>query len=297
MPSDGKIAPVSHAYRVEDGQSFHLNDFDPADSGAMRSKEPAAAELDKGIERLRDLQTKLAAQRQWALLIVLQGLDSAGKDSVIKHVMSGLNPQGCQVSSFRAPSDEDLAHDFLWRAQRAMPERGRIGIFNRSFYEEVLIVRVHPELLANEGIPKALLKGDVWKQRFADIRAYEDYLAHNGIAMRKFFLNVSRKEQRKRLLERLDRPDKNWKFNAQDVHEREYWDDYMHAYEEMVRHTSTPESPWYVVPADKKWFTRLVVADAVIQALDSLSVDYPKIDAAKREQVEQTRAILEAEDG
>jgi PPK2 family polyphosphate:nucleotide phosphotransferase len=282
---------------VEDGQSFHLNDFDPADSGAMRSKEPAAAELDKGIERLRDLQTKLAAQRQWALLIVLQGLDSAGKDSVIKHVMSGLNPQGCQVSSFRAPSDEDLAHDFLWRAQRAMPERGRIGIFNRSHYEEVLIVRVHPELLANEGIPKALLKGDVWKQRFADIRAYEDYLAHNGIAMRKFFLNVSRKEQRKRLLERLDRPDKNWKFNAQDVHEREYWDDYMHAYEEMIRHTSTPKSPWYVVPADKKWFTRLVVADAVIQALDSLSVDYPKIDAAKREQVEQTRAILEAEDG
>ena len=292
-----KAGPVSHAYRVEDGQSFHLKDFDPEDSGALHSKEHAAAELEKGIERLRDLQTKLAAQRQWALLIVLQGLDAAGKDSVIKHVMSGLNPQGCQVSSFRAPSGEDLAHDFLWRAQRMMPERGQIGIFNRSYYEEVLIVRVHAELLANEGIPKALLKGDVWKQRFADVRAYEDYLAHNGIAIRKFFLNVSRQEQRKRLLERLDQPDKNWKFNAQDIHEREYWDDYMHVYEEMVRHTSTPESPWYVVPADKKWFTRLVVADAVIQALESLGVDYPKIDAAKRKQMDQTRAILEAEDG
>ncbi len=292
-----KAGPVSHAYRVEDGQSFHLKDFDPADSGAMRSKEHAAAELDKGIERLQDLQTRLYAQGQWALLIILQGLDASGKDSVIKHVMSGLNPQGCEVTSFREPSVEDLAHDFLWRSQRALPQRGRIGIFNRSYYEEVLVVRVHPEMLANEGIPGALLKGDVWKERYTDIRAYEEHLVRNGIALRKFFLNVSKNEQRKRFLERLDRPDKNWKFSPHDIQEREHWDEYMHAYEELLRHTSTPESPWYVVPADKKWFTRLVVADAVIQALESLGVDYPKIDAARRKQMEQTRAILEAEDG
>jgi PPK2 family polyphosphate:nucleotide phosphotransferase len=292
-----KAGPVSHAYRVEDGQSFHLKDFDPADTGTIASKEHAAAELDLGIERLRDLQTKLAAQRQWALLVVLQGLDAAGKDGVINHVMSGLNPQGCEVTSFREPSVEDLAHDFLWRAQRAMPERGRIGIFNRSYYEEVLVVRVHPEMLTEQNIPARLLKGDVWKQRYADIRAHEEHLAKNGIAVRKFFLNVSKNEQRKRFLERLDRPDKNWKFSPNDIREREHWEEYMHAYEELVRHTSTPDAPWYVVPADKKWFTRLVVADAVIQALESLGVDYPKIDAEKREQMAQTRAILEAEDG
>jgi polyphosphate:nucleotide phosphotransferase, PPK2 family len=282
---------------VEDGNSFHLKDFDPADTGAMPTKEHAAAELDLGIERLQDLQTRLYAQGQWALLIILQGLDASGKDSVIKHVMSGLNPQGCEVTSFREPSVEDLAHDFLWRSQRALPLRGRIGIFNRSYYEEVLVVRVHPEMLTEQNIPARLLKGDVWKQRYADFRAHEEHLAKNGIAVRKFFLNVSKNEQRKRFLERLDRPDKNWKFSPHDIQEREHWDEYMDAYEEMVRHTSTLESPWYVVPADKKWFTRLVVADAVIHALESLGVDYPKIDAAKRKQMEQTRAILEAEDG
>jgi PPK2 family polyphosphate:nucleotide phosphotransferase len=292
-----KAGPVSHAYRVEDGNSFHLKDFDPADTGAMPTKEHAAAELDLGIERLQDLQTRLYAQSQWALLIILQGLDASGKDSVIKHVMSGLNPQGCEVTSFREPSVEDLAHDFLWRSQRALPLRGRIGIFNRSYYEEVLVVRVHPEMLTEQNIPARLLKGDVWKQRYADIRAHEEHLAKNGIAVRKFFLNVSKNEQRKRFLERLDRPDKNWKFSPHDIQEREHWDEYMHAYEELVRHTSTPESPWYVVPADKKWYTRLVVADAVIHALESPGVDYPKIDAAKRKQMEQTRAILEAEDG
>lgn len=292
-----RAGPVSHAYRVEDGNSFHLKDFDPADTGAMPTKEHAAAELDLGIERLQDLQTRLYAQGQWALLIILQGLDASGKDSVIKHVMSGLNPQGCEVTSFREPSVEDLAHDFLWRSQRALPLRGRIGIFNRSYYEEVLVVRVHPEMLTEQNIPARLLKGDVWKQRYADFRAHEEHLAKNGIAVRKFFLNVSKNEQRKRFLERLDRPDKNWKFSPHDIQEREHWDEYMDAYEEMVRHTSTLESPWYVVPADKKWFTRLVVADAVIHALESLGVDYPKIDAAKRKQMEQTRAILEAEDG
>jgi PPK2 family polyphosphate:nucleotide phosphotransferase len=297
VPRDGKTASVSHAYRVDDGQSFHLKDFDPADTGAMPTNEHAAADLAKGVEQLRDLQTRLYAQGQWALLVILQGLDASGKDSVIKHVMSGLNPQGCQVSSFKAPSAEELAHDFLWREQRVLPERGRIGIFNRSYYEEVLVVRVHPELLANKHIPARLLKGDVWKQRFADIRAYEEYLAHNGIAVRKFFLNLSKREQRKRFLERLNRPDKNWKFDPNDVREREYWDDYMHAYEEMVRQTSTPDAPWYVVPADKKWFTRLVVADAVAEALEELGVDYPKFDAAKRKQMEEARAILEAEDG
>jgi PPK2 family polyphosphate:nucleotide phosphotransferase len=292
-----KAGPVSHAYRVEDGQSFHLKDFEPgghrrdADEGARRRR------TRQGHRVASRSPDQVYAQGQWALLIILQGLDASGKDSVIKHVMSGLNPQGCQVTSFREPSVEDLAHDFLWRSQRALPLRGRIGIFNRSYYEEVLVVRVYPEMLTEQNIPARLLKGDVWKQRYADIRAHEEHLAQNGIAVRKFFLNVSKNEQRKRFLERLDRPDKNWKFSPHDIQEREHWDEYMHAYEELVRQTSTPESPWYVVPADKKWFTRLVVADAVIQALESLGVDYPKIDAAKRKQMAQTRAILEAEDG
>jgi PPK2 family polyphosphate:nucleotide phosphotransferase len=281
---------------VDDGQGFHLKDFDPADSNAMRTKEHAAADLQTGIQRLQDLQTRLYAQGQWALLIILQGLDASGKDSVIKHVMSGINPQGCQVSSFKAPSTEELAHDFLWRSQLALPERGRIGIFNRSYYEEVLVVRVHPEMLTEEHIPARLLKGDVWRQRYTDIRAFEEHLARNGIVVCKFFLNISRNEQRKRFLERLDRPDKNWKFSPNDIQEREHWDEYMQAYEEMIRNTSTPEAPWYVVPADKKWFTRLVVADAVGETLERLGVDYPKIDAKKRKQMEETRAILEAED-
>ena len=224
--------------------------------------------------------------------MILQGIDASGKDSVIKHVMSGVNPHGCRAYSFKAPSSEELDHDFLWRHVTKLPERGNIGIFNRSYYEEVLIVRVHPEMLQTERIPPQLLEGDVWSQRFKDMRAHERYLAHNGIAVRKFFLNVSKEEQRKRFLERLDRPEKNWKFNAQDIHEREYWDDYMNAYEEMVRHTSTPEAPWYVVPADKKWFTRLVVADAIVEALEEMGVDYPKLDDKRRQELEEARKIV-----
>ncbi len=296
MPRGSKAASVSRPYRVEDGQSFHLKDFDPTDTGSMSSKERAAEHLEKGIERLRELQPKLYAQGQWALLIILQGIDAAGKDSVIKHVMSGLNPQGVVVSSFKTPSAEELAHDFLWRSQRALPERGRIGIFNRSYYEEVLVVRIHPELLARENIPPRLTKDDLWERRYADIRAYEDYLAHNGIVVLKFFLNVSNDEQRKRLLDRLDQPDKHWKFDPNDIHERERWDDYMDAYQEMVRNTATPSVPWYVVPADKKWFTRLVVADAVAEALEEMGSDYPKFTADRPGQMAEFRAILEAGD-
>ena len=287
-----EAVPVSHGYRVEDGQSFQLKDFNPADSGAVRSKQRAAAGLDKGIDRLRDLQTKLAAQRQWALLIVLQGLDAAGKDSVINHVMSGLNPQGCQVSPFRAPSGEDLARDFLWRAQRAMPERGRIGIFNRSHYEEVLVVRVHPALLAAEHLPASSRTSGVWKRRYREINAWEHYLVDNGIRVVKVFLNLSRQEQAQRFIKRIDEPEKNWKFSASDVAERGHWDEYMEAYECAIRETATEECPWYIVPADNKWFTRCVVAGVIVDALASLDLCYPEVSAETRKRLEAARQSL-----
>jgi PPK2 family polyphosphate:nucleotide phosphotransferase len=279
-------------FRVTDGAEFRLRDFDPAETLGLKSKEHAQETLESGVARLCDLQDKLFAQDRWAILVVLQAMDAAGKDSLIKHVMTGLNPQGCRVRSFKEPSTEELDHDFLWRATRALPERGKIGIFNRSYYEEVLVVRVHPEILSRERLPAELVSGKIWRERFEDIRAYERYLDRNGIIILKFFLNVSRKEQKKRFLERLDEPEKNWKFSASDVMEREHWGEYMDAYEEMIQNTSTERAPWYVVPADHKWFTRVVVAEALVHALDKLNLSYPQVDKKKRKDLKKARAVL-----
>ena len=279
-------------FRVTDGAEFRLKDFDPAETLGLKSKEHAQETLESGVARLCDLQDKLFAQDRWAILVVLQAMDAAGKDSLIKHVMTGLNPQGCRVSSFKEPSTEELDHDFLWRATRALPERGKIGIFNRSYYEEVLVVRVHPEILSRERLPAELVSGKIWRERFDDIRAYERYLDRNGIIILKFFLNVSKKEQKKRFLERLDEPEKNWKFSASDVMEREHWGEYMDAYEEMIQNTSTEHAPWYVVPADHKWFTRVVVAEALVHALDKLNLSYPQVDKKKRKDLKKARAVL-----
>jgi PPK2 family polyphosphate:nucleotide phosphotransferase len=281
-------------YRVDDGRRLRLRDFDPADTAGIGSKDDATEILRRDVERLAQAQDKLYAQDRWALLLIFQAMDAAGKDSAIEHVMSGVNPQGCQVFSFKAPSAEELDHDFLWRTSKCLPERGRIGIFNRSYYEEVLVVRVHPELLRRQRLPETLVTKDIWRQRFDDIATFERYLARNGVVVRKFFLNVSKKEQKRRFLKRLEEPEKHWKFAAADVAEREHWDEYMAAYEDMLRHTSAPHAPWYVVPADHKWFTRLVVADAILETLDQLDLRYPEIDAAKRQEIEQARAQLEA---
>ena len=254
------LGKLAKAYRVDDGKQFRLKNFDPADTAKTRSKQSASAALAESVERLSELQDKLYAQDRWAVLIILQGMDASGKDGVIKHVMSGINPQGCQVYSFKAPSEEELNHDYLWRSAVRLPERRRIGIFNRSYYEEVLVVRVHPDLLKNEKLPPSLITKKIWEERFEDICSFEQYLDRNGIVVRKFFLNISKEEQAKRFLARLEEPEKNWKFSAADIHEREHWNEYMEAYEDMIRSTSTPAAPWYVVPADHKWFTRLVVA-------------------------------------
>jgi PPK2 family polyphosphate:nucleotide phosphotransferase len=280
-------------YRVEDGSKFRLRDFDPADTGKIHSKGHAEQLLAQGIAALTDLQDRLYAQDRWALLLIFQAMDAAGKDGVIKHVMTGVNPQGVQVCSFKAPSTEELNHDYLWRTTQRVPERGRIGIFNRSYYEEVLVVRVHPELLKNERTPPTLLTKDIWKQRFQDIHSFERYLGRNGIIIRKFFLNVSKKEQKKRFLERLDHPEKNWKFSAADIHERQYWKDYMTAYEDMIIHTASSNAPWYSVPADNKWFTRLVVATAIVDTLEDLKLTYPKVNPEKRKELQGARAVLE----
>jgi len=289
------VSDFSKPYRVDNGRKFRLKDFDPADCSGVRSKLVAEKELPRGIERLVDLQGELYAQDRWAILLIFQAMDAAGKDGAIKHVMSGVNPQGCQVYSFKQPSIEELDHDFLWRTNKCIPERGRIGIFNRSYYEEVLVVRVHKEMLERERVPPSLVTKNIWNERFADINAYEHYLSRNGVVIRKFFLNLSKEEQKKRFLKRLDRPDKNWKFSAADVAERERWSDYMTAYEEMIQHTATPYAPWYVVPADKKWYTRLVVAAAIIHALEDLNLHYPTVDAAKRKELKAARIALEHE--
>ena len=284
-------------YRVSKGARFRLKDHDPSDTGALKKADkPRAQEaLQSGIEVMADLQDRLYAQDKWSLLLIFQAMDAAGKDGVIKHVMSGLNPQGCQVFSFKAPSAEELDHDFLWRCQKRLPERGRIGIFNRSYYEETLVVRVHPELLARQQLPPALAGKDIWKHRFKDIRAFERYLARNGTIVRKFFLNVSKAEQKKRFLERIDTPEKNWKFSAADVKERGFWKDYMAAYEDMIRHTATPDAPWYVVPADNKWYTRIVVAAAIIDALSRMDLRYPAVGADKHRELAAAKRALLAE--
>jgi PPK2 family polyphosphate:nucleotide phosphotransferase len=286
---------LSKPYRVDNGRKFRLKDFDPGDSSGVKSKKLAEKELPRGVERLSDLQDKLYAQDRWAILLIFQAMDAAGKDGAIKHVMSGVNPQGCQVFSFKQPSVEELDHDYMWRANKCIPERGRIGIFNRSYYEEVLVVRVHKELLERERMPPSLVTKNIWSERFADINAYEHYLSRNGVVIRKFFLNLSKDEQKKRFLKRLDEPTKNWKFSATDVAEREHWPDYMIAYEEMIQHTATPYAPWHVVPADNKWYTRLVVAAAIIDALEDLNLHYPIVDRAKRKELKAARAALEHE--
>jgi len=266
-------------HRVAEGKRFRLRDHDPADTGSLSEEDkPRARRLHtQGVVALSELQDRLYAQDRWALLLIFQAMDAAGKDGVIKHVMSGVNPQGCQVASFKQPSPEELDHDYLWRSNVRLPERGRIGIFNRSYYEEVLVVRVHPEILAGQKLPLELVRGDIWKDRFRDIRAYERYLGANGVLVRKFFLHVSREEQKRRFLERIQDPEKNWKFSAADVRERHYWKDYMRAYEDMIRNTATAEAPWYVVPADHKWYTRMVVAATVVESLDALDLRYPKV--------------------
>src|SRR5262245_32417013 len=291
------IKQLVEPFRVTDGAKFRLKQVDPDDTLGMSKQAKGEAQklLEQGIDRMRDLQERLYAQDRWAVLLVLQAMDAAGKDSTVKHVMSGVNPQGVEVTSFKQPTHEELDHDFLWRCMRRLPERGRIGIFNRSYYEEVLVVRVHPEILAAQKVPPALVDKHIWRDRFQDIRHVERYLARNGTVIRKFFLHVSKKEQRKRFLERIDEPEKNWKFSLADVHERQHWAGYMRAYEEAIQETATKHAPWFVVPADHKWFTRLVVAGAVVDALQSLDLHYPKVTAAQRAELRRARQLLTRE--
>jgi PPK2 family polyphosphate:nucleotide phosphotransferase len=286
---------ITSPFRVTEGKSFHLEDVDPGDTLKFTDEDkPRAKEaLAMGVRALAELQDKLYAQDKWAVLIIFQAMDAAGKDGAIKHVMSGVNPQGCQVYSFKSPSAEELDHDYLWRCMKVLPNRGHIGIFNRSYYEETLVVRVHPEFLARQRIPTGLVTDGIWKERFEDIRNFEHYLSHNGVVVRKFFLHVSKKEQKRRFLERIDNPDKNWKFSAGDAAEREHWSAYMEAYEDMIRHTASEEAPWYVVPADNKWFTRTVVAAAVIETLASLDLGYPVVGQDQLRALARAKAALE----
>jgi PPK2 family polyphosphate:nucleotide phosphotransferase len=289
-----KIAKFIAPYRVDRGKGFRLKSIDPSSSGHLtsESKDDAQTLLRDGVERLCELQDRLYAQDRWALLLVFQAMDGAGKDSAIKHVMSGVNPVGCQVVSFKAPTAEELDHDYLWRALRVLPERGRIGIFNRSYYEDVLIAKVVPGIVERSKIPGTLITKRLWDERYEDIRAVERYLTRNGTIIRKFFLHVSKDEQRKRFLERLDKPEKNWKFNLDDLETRDHWGDYMDAYEDAIRATATEDAPWFVVPADRKWFTRLVVAAAVIDALESLDLEYPKVGAEQQKDIATGRVRL-----
>ena len=282
-------------YVITDGRRFRLKDHDTADRGWITSKDEAKDHLKKDVEKIGELQETLYAQDQWGVLLIFQAMDAAGKDSVIKHVMSGIDPQGCQVTSFKVPSAEELDHDFLWRTTKALPERGRIGIFNRSYYEETIVVRVHPELLGKQKLPPKLVSGKIWKERYEDINAFERHLARNGFAIRKFFLNVSRKEQRQRFLDRIEQPEKNWKFSMKDVAERACWRDYMNAYQDTIRHTSTPHAPWVVVPADDKKYTRVLVASAVLDALRSLHTASPTLDEAQKRELAKARRALEHE--
>ncbi len=282
-------------FRVSKGKDLRLKDVDPGDTLEFTEKEHksvAKEMLASGVMALTELQDKLYAQDKWALLLIFQAMDAAGKDGAIKHVMSGVNPQGCQVYSFKSPSSEDLDHDYLWRCMKCLPNRGHIGIFNRSYYEEVLVVRVHPEFLAKQKLPPKLAGKQIWQDRFQDIRNFELYLARNGVVVRKFFLHVSKKEQKRRFLERINDPQKNWKFSSNDAAERDYWDDYMGAYEEMIQETATKDAPWYVVPADNKWFTRLVVAAAVIETLDDLDLKYPEIGEEKLKELATAKKKL-----
>jgi PPK2 family polyphosphate:nucleotide phosphotransferase len=287
-----RAAQLVEPFRVTSGKGFRLRDYDPGDTRGVSSKQEAQEYLKRGVEQLAEMQDKLYAQDQWGVLLIFQAMDAAGKDGAIKHVMSGINPQGCQVFAFKAPTSEELDHDFLWRTSKSLPERGRIGIFNRSYYEEVLVVRVHPEILGKQKLPRSLVTKRVWDERYEDIRAFERYLARQGFVILKFFLNVSKKAQQERFLERLERSEKNWKFSLADAQEREHWKEYMAAYQDVVRATAAKHAPWYVVPADKKWFARLVVAGAIYDALAKLGLRYPEVGPEKKKELAAARAQL-----
>jgi PPK2 family polyphosphate:nucleotide phosphotransferase len=291
-----RIQKYVDPFRIRKGKGFRLKDFDPADTcGLQLGKGEAAELLARGTQWLAEEQDMLYAQDRWSLLLVFQAMDAAGKDGTIKHVMSGVNPQGCQVFSFKQPSREDLDHDFMWRYVKCLPERGRIGIFNRSYYEEVLVVRVHEEILKRQRLPPQSVSKRIWDQRLADVAHFENYLSRQGTIILKFFLHVSRAEQKKRFMQRLERPQKHWKFSSADIRERAFWDDYMYAFEEAIRATATQHAPWFVVPADNKWFTRLVVAAAIVEAVEKLELSYPVIDAAKKKELAAARAALARE--
>src|SRR6202050_1261687 len=287
-----KTSKLAKSYRIDNGKHFRLKDFNPADTGHWKSVDEAKEHVQKDIDRMRKLQDMLYAQDCWSLLLIFQALDAAGKDGTINHVMSGVNPEGVQVYSFKQPSSIEMQHDFLWRTTRDLPERGHIGIFNRSYYEEVLIVRVHPKVLEAERLPPSLVTKNIWEERFEDIRSFERHMVRNGTVIRKFFLQLSKKEQKRRFLSRLEEPGKNWKFSAADIHEREYWEHYQKAYEDMIRNTATKHAPWYVVPADNKWFTHLAVSAAIVETLEELDLAYPKVDAAKKKALEAARRTL-----
>ena len=288
---------IASLYCITDGQKFRLKDFDPADTNGIKSKKAAQSMLEQMGPPVAEMQEKLYAQDVWALLLIFQGMDAAGKDGAIKHVMSGVNPQGCDVYAFKEPSHEELQHDYLWREHKVTPSRGKIGIFNRSYYEEVLIVRVHPHILKAEKLPEELITKHIWQERYEDINAFERFLTRNGVVIRKFFLHISKEQQKKRFLERLEDSKKNWKFSMDDIKERKFWDDYQEAYEEMVQNTATKRAPWYVVPADNKWYARVVIASAIIEALHGLDLQFPDVDKAKKKELEQIReALLEGKD-
>jgi PPK2 family polyphosphate:nucleotide phosphotransferase len=287
-----KTDKLANTYRVMHGKHFRLKDYDPADTGHWHSKEHAEETMQERIVQTEELQDMLYAQDNWAVLLIFQAMDAAGKDGIVKHVMSGINPQGCQVYSFKAPTETELQHDFLWRTTCSLPERGHIGIFNRSYYEEVLVVRVHREILKSQKTPTSLVGKNIWEERFEDIRAFERHMTRSGTVIRKFFLHLSKKEQKERFLARLNQPEKNWKFSAADIHERKYWDEYQDAYEDMIRNTASEDAPWYVVPADNKWFTRLVVSTVLVDTLEGLKLSYPKVDAAKRKELEAAKKLL-----
>ena len=286
---------IIEPYCITNGAKFRLKDHDPADTDGLKDKHSAQTFLEDGIACVSHLQEMLYAQNRWALLLIFQAMDAAGKDGAIKHVMSGVNPQGCDVHSFKSPSPEELSHDYLWRNHKVIPERGKIGIFNRSYYEEVLVVRVHPTFLRAQKLPDNLITKHIWQERYDDINAFERYLTRNGVVIRKFFLHVSKKEQKKRFLERLEDSQKNWKFSMADVQERSFWKDYQEAYEEMIQQTATKHSPWYVVPADNKWFTRVVVAGAILEALNNLNLTFPDVEKSKKKELQAIRASLLAQ--
>jgi PPK2 family polyphosphate:nucleotide phosphotransferase len=291
-----QIQKYTHPFRITSGKGFQLKDFDPGETRGLRMDKGEAAELlQRGTQWLAEEQDMLYAQDRWSLLLIFQAMDAAGKDITIKHVMSGVNPQGCRVSSFKQPSQEDLDHDFLWRYVRRLPERGQIGIFNRSYYEEVLVVRVHEEILKRQKLPPQVMGKRIWDERLGDIAHFEDYLTRQGVVILKFFLNLSREEQKKRFMKRLDTPEKNWKFSASDVHERRYWRDYMRSFEDAIRATASAHAPWYVVPADNKWFTRLVVAAAIVEAVEQLDLAYPKVSAEQKKELAAAREELARE--